>query len=149
MREESAFDPNAVSPADAFGLMQLIVPTARELGRRAGLPWSPSALKRPSVNVALGCRALASFASRFEANPLLTIPAYNAGPSRAKRWLEERPLEDFDVWIELIPFQETRRYTKRVLSSRAAYGFLYEEGDAASRALLPLKVDTRHTAGLR
>lgn len=137
MREESAFDPGAVSPANAYGLMQLIVPTAQMIGRSANLPSSPAALKRPSINVALGARMLQRLASNFAQNPLLSIPAYNAGPGRARRWIRERPSAEFDLWVELIPYPETRRYTKRVLSSRAVYAYLYEPEQARSRLVLP------------
>ncbi len=140
MREESVFDPSAVSAASAYGLMQLIVPTAKHAARGTHLPYSPAALKRPRVNVALGCRELSRLAGLFEENPLLVVPAYNAGPARARAWLKERPGLDFDVWVERIPFLETRRYTKRVLSSRAVYAFLYEQKAASSRLTLPRKV---------
>ncbi|HMJ11075.1 MAG TPA: transglycosylase SLT domain-containing protein, partial [Polyangiaceae bacterium] len=140
MREESAFDPEAESPADAHGLMQLIVPTAREFARPLGLPYDPRSLKRPYVNVALGCRVLGKLTTRFPKNPLLAIPAYNAGPGRPVRWLKERPHVDFDVWVELIPFNETRRYTKRVLASRAAYAYLYEHETADLAMSLPSKL---------
>jgi soluble lytic murein transglycosylase len=96
------------------------------------------ALTRPSVNIALGTAVLSNYGSVFPDDPLLAIPSYNAGPGRPKRWLKERPGLDFDVWVELIPFTETRRYTKRVLSSRAAYTFLYENQDPASLRL-PLR----------
>jgi soluble lytic murein transglycosylase len=138
MREESAFDPQVVSSANAYGLMQLIEPTARLLGKSANLPSHPEALKRPRINVALGCRMLSNLALNFSQNPLLAIPAYNAGPGRARRWIRERPRAEFDLWVELIPYSETRRYTKRVLSSRAVYAFLYERPSARSRLLLPL-----------
>ncbi|HSC88937.1 MAG TPA: lytic transglycosylase domain-containing protein, partial [Polyangiaceae bacterium] len=131
---------NAESPAAAYGLMQLIVPTARTIGQKAGLPYSPAALKRPSVNIALGSRVLSSLSKQFPDNPWLAIPGYNAGPGRPKRWLRERPDVDFDVWVELIPFRETRRYTKRVLSSRAAYAFLYERENAEPALLLPRRL---------
>jgi soluble lytic murein transglycosylase len=140
MREESAFDPDAESPADAFGLMQLIVPTAKTMARPLGLPFDRNALKRPSVNVALGASVLAKYASAFPENPLLTIAAYNAGPLNPRRWLRERPTADFDIWVELIPYVETRRYMKRVLSSRAAYAFLYKREDFEGFATLPAKV---------
>jgi len=141
MREESAFDPDAESPADAYGLMQLIVPTAKSMARPLGLPSDPSSLKRPSVNVALGSSVLKQYASAFPENALLAIPAYNAGPGNPKRWLRERPHADFDLWVELIPFLETRRYTKRVLASRAAYAFLYQRDEFEQYALLPSKVE--------
>ena len=88
----------------------------------------------------MGCRALAEFSARFTDNPLLAIPAYNAGPGRPARWVKEHPTSEFDLWVELVPFPETRRYTKRVLSSRAVYAFLYENEAADSRLLLPMRV---------
>ncbi len=140
MREESAFDADAVSPADAHGLMQLIVPTARLYARPAGLPFDSRSLKRPAVNIALGCRALASLRQEFTTNPVLAIPGYNAGPGRPRRWLRELPRLDFDIWVELIPFRETRRYTKRVLASRAAYAYLYDREIADEVMALPLRL---------
>lgn len=126
MREESGFDPRAKSPANAFGLMQLIEPTARHFGKELNLPVSTRALLNPRVNIALGARTLASYSERFPENRLLGIPSYNAGPGRPKRWLKELPSQDFDLWVELIPFRETRRYTKRVLASYGVYTFLYQ-----------------------
>ena len=143
MREESAFDPDAESVADAYGLMQLILPTAKTMARPLGLPSDRASLKRPSVNVALGSSVLAKYAAAFPENALLAIPAYNAGPNNPKRWLRERPNADFDIWVELIPFVETRRYIKRVLSSRAAYAFLYQREEFESFANLPGKVQTQ------
>ena len=141
MREESAFDAGAVSPAEAHGLMQLIVPTARLYARPAGLPFDSRSLKRPAVNVALGCRALASLSETFKTNPVLAIPGYNAGPGRPRRWLRELPRLDFDVWVELIPIRETRRYTKRVLASRAAYAYLYDREVADEVMALPIRLE--------
>jgi soluble lytic murein transglycosylase len=140
MREESAFDPEAESVADAVGLMQLVVPTARLAAKGTTMPHDRRALKRPSVNVELGCRMLARFEADFPENPLLAIPAYNAGPNRVRDWLRDRPSTDFDVWVELIPFLETRRYVKRVLASRAAYAFLDDPSHAAAALELPQKV---------
>jgi soluble lytic murein transglycosylase len=126
MREESAFDAGAVSPANAYGLMQIISPTARRYGKEAGLPYDRRALTTPLVSIALGSRVLSSYMGTFfPDNPLLVIPGYNAGPGRPKQWAKDWPSVDFDVWVELIPYRETRRYTKRVLASRAAYSFLY------------------------
>ena len=137
MREESAFDPQAVSAANAYGLMQLIVPTAAHVAKAAKLPSGPQALLRPHINIALGCRELARLCGMFTQNPLLAVPAYNAGPGRASRWLKDRPTLDFDLWVERIPFLETRRYTKRVLSSRAVYAYLYDREHAAAQLTLP------------
>jgi soluble lytic murein transglycosylase len=141
MREESAFDPEAQSPARAYGLMQLIVPTAKQYAKRLGLPYEAPALRRPAINVALGSNVLRDLTERFDRNPLLAIPGYNAGPGRPARWLRERPSMDFDVWVELIPLTETRRYTKRVLASRAAYAYLYHSEAAEQALLLPLRLE--------
>lgn len=142
MREESGFDPSAVSPADAYGLMQLIVPTAKLIAKPTGLPSDPASLKQPSVNIALGTRGLSELTQKtFSENPLLAIPGYNAGPGRPRRWLRERPRAELDLWVELIPISETRRYTKRVLASRAAYAYLYEKERAADSLALPVRLD--------
>ncbi len=140
MREESAFKPRAVSHAGAIGLMQLIVPTARSVAKGMGIAASETTLKRPEVNIALGTRFLHSLQARFDYNPLLAIPGYNAGPGAPARWVDERPAADFDLWVERIPYTETRRYTKRVIQSMAAYSMLYGRGMADRLMLLPLTV---------
>jgi soluble lytic murein transglycosylase len=140
MREESAFDPEAVSPAGAHGLMQLIVPTAKHVAKGIGLSCDESSLHRPATNVALGCRFLADLRSKFPANPSLAIPAYNAGPGAPARWVAARTRDEFDLWVEQIPYEETRRYTKRVLTSSAAYAFLYEPDQLKNLLSLPRSV---------
>ncbi len=140
MREESAFDPQAASIANAYGLMQLIVGTAKLSARGTSLPYDRQSLMRPAVNIALGTRALAQLRKKFTDNPLIGIAAYNAGPGNAKKWLADRPSADFDLWVELIPFIETRRYIKRVLASRATYAFIYSGVPEAGTLTLPLKV---------
>lgn len=145
MREESAFDASAVSSANAFGLMQVISPTAQHYGKQAGVPTDRRALTTPEISIAIGSRVLASYRDRFfPDDPLLTIPGYNAGPGRPMRWVKDWPSVDFDVWVELIPFRETRRYTKRVLASRASYGFLYyRSADGQSTGVDPLLLPRR------
>jgi soluble lytic murein transglycosylase len=143
MREESAFDPEAVSPANAYGLMQVISPTARRFGKELGLPYDRRALTTPRVNIALGIRVLANYQSYFPGDPLLVIPGYNAGPGKPKRWAKDLPSADFDLWVELIPYRETRRYTKRVLASRGAYAFLYYQPSDPSATSDPLRLPRR------
>jgi len=140
MREESAFDPDAESPADAYGLMQLILPTARIAGKALGLPHDRISLKRPSVNIPLGARVLGKYTQQFPEDPLLAIAAYNAGPGAAKRWLKDRSGASFDLWVELIPYVETRRYIKRVLGSAAVYSIVYEEAEQSAALTLPKAV---------
>jgi len=141
MREESVFDPEAKSPANAFGLMQLIVPTAKMVAEPQGLPFGAQALLKPALNIRLGTAFLAKLNAEFSENPLLAIPSYNAGSSRSRKWLAAKPGVDFDVWVELIPFYETRRYTKRVLASRATYAWLYQKSVAEETLSLPLRLN--------
>ncbi len=140
MREESAFDPDAESAADAYGLMQLILPTARIAGKALGLPHDRVSLKRPSVNIPLGARVLGKYTLQFSQDPLLAIAAYNAGPGAAQRWRKDRPGSSFDLWVELIPYVETRRYIKRVLGSAAVYAVVYDEAGQGAALVLPATV---------
>lgn len=137
MREESAFAPRVVSSANAYGLMQLIVPTAKQMAGPLGLPHDAESLKEPATNIALGTRFLANLRRRFPDNPALAIPGYNAGPGAPERWLRERPTDPFDLWVERIPYRETRLYTKRVLTSLVAYEVLYGVGFEAEAFRLP------------
>jgi soluble lytic murein transglycosylase len=125
MREESSFVADAKSPADAYGLMQLIVPTARGVARGTGLGHDETALKRPEVSIALGAKLLAGLRASYPANRALAILAYNGGGTAVGRWLTARPDDEFDLWVEQVPYEETRGYVKRVLASEAAYAFLY------------------------
>ncbi|MBK9261813.1 MAG: lytic transglycosylase domain-containing protein [Polyangiaceae bacterium] len=138
MREESAFDPRVVSSANAVGLMQLIVPTAKRMAKPLRLPGDAQSLKRPEINIALGCRYLSVLRNMFPDNPLLAIPGYNAGGGKPKDWIAERPNEDFDLWVEQIPYEETRNYTKRVMTSLAAYEVLYGNGSPGEALAAPL-----------
>lgn len=141
MREESTFVPDIVSSAKAYGLMQVIEPTARGIGKKFNLPYSVSSLKQPRYNIAIGSAVLSELSQRFSKNPVLAIPGYNAGPGRPGRWLSERPNIDFDLWVELIPYRETRRYTKRVLASRAAYAFTYYRETSDVALVLPKRLN--------
>ena len=116
--------------------MQLIVPTAKLYAKPIGLALRRRARSSsPRSTSRSGSRGLAELQKTFSSTPLLAIPGYNAGPNRPRRWARERPHADFDFWVELIPISETRRYTKRVLASRAAYAYLYDK-DTAPRPWL-------------
>ena len=146
MREESAFGPRALSSAGARGLMQLMPATAKQVAKPLGLPSSDSALQRPEINVALGAHLLASLMRKFPHAPLLAIPSYNAGPGATKRWLRARPEAEFDVFVERVPYEETRNYTKRVIGSLAAYATLYGDGMREPLLMLPDRVTTESDA---
>jgi soluble lytic murein transglycosylase len=123
LRQESAFDPGAVSHAGALGLMQLMPATAHAMARALDLPVAGrSALLVPETNIALGSGYLARMKDRYGQHPALAAAAYNAGPGRVDAWLPARPM-DADVWIATIPFRETRGYVRRVLAYRLIYAW--------------------------
>ena len=121
-RSESLFMPDVRSKAGAIGLMQLMPATGREVARGIRLPYSGlNTLTNPESNIRLGTSYLGQMAERFGGNPVLATAAYNAGPHRVDRWLPESGTLDARVWIENIPFNETRKYVKRVLSAQAIF----------------------------
>ncbi len=137
MREESSFVPEAKSPANAYGLMQLIVPTAKWVASGTGLACDEAALKRPDVSIALGVKLLAKLRADHS-HPALAIGAYNGGAGAVARWVAAKATHDFDLFVELIPYDETRNYVKRVLSSQAAYAYLYDRTSLSEPLGLPL-----------
>ncbi len=139
MREESAFIPDVRSPSNAHGLMQLLPSTAREVARGTSFASDETALHVPRVSIALGAKLLAGLRASFADNPSLAIPSYNAGAGAVRSWLRARPTADFDVWVEQIPFEETRGYIKRVLSSELVYATLYAPDAAAEVLALPAR----------
>ena len=121
MREESAFDPDALSPAGAMGLMQLMPDTGRAMAKAAGITaFDLAELFDPGTNVRFGARYLAELGEIFDWNLAKTVAAYNAGPNAVKRWAASGPHEA-DEFIESIPYRETRAYTKRVIESYGNY----------------------------
>ncbi len=124
-REESAFLPKALSVANARGLMQVVPTTGAGVARNLGIKLKADSLYDPSINTRVGARFLAGVLRKFAAAPPLAFAAYNAGPGAPQKWLEERPGWDFDLWVENIPYTETRNYVKRVLSSVFVYQVLY------------------------
>jgi len=124
IRQESLFRADAASGAGAIGLMQLLPETARLTARRAGLPEPTRAqLIKPAVNIPLGSEFLASLVQRFEGETALAAAGYNAGPNAARRWRPAAPM-DLDVWVENIPFNETRAYVQRVAWHALVFAWL-------------------------
>lgn len=124
-RQESAFTHDAKSPAGAVGLMQLLPTTAKETARKNGLSFSPTDLITPEKNIALGSRYLNHLLDVFDGNRILAAAAYNAGPGRVKKWLNKEPNAQlpYDVWIETIPYKETRGYVQNVLAYSVIYAY--------------------------
>ena len=124
VREESAFDPIMESFANAIGLTQMILPTANRFGKGLGFDISRETLRDPEKNVAVGSRWLGFLWSAFQKDIGLVTAGYNSGEGALWRWLCERGKWDFDEFGEAIPFDETRSYSKRVMSSYFAYAYL-------------------------
>ncbi len=117
-RQESAFAADVTSPAGARGLMQLMPATAKEVARRHKIPYDNiKQLFDPSKNIALGSHYYKDMMLRFSNNRILATASYNAGPHRVDRWRKKTGAKlAYDVWIEMIPFSETRRYVQNVLT---------------------------------
>lgn len=126
-RRESSFMSDANSSAGAKGLMQIMPGTAKQLARKKV---SNRYLLNAQNNIKLGTKYLRKLLDRHDGNQILATAAYNAGPSRVKSWLKNVESLPADVWIETIPFKETREYVKSVL----AYQQIYQQkvGQAAS-----------------
>ena len=121
-RQESAFHLSARSTASARGLMQLLPSTARIVADRIGVPRpNNSHLSDPHVNVRLGSHYLAQLMARYDGNRALATAAYNAGEGRVARWLKNADGLPITVWIETIPFRETRDYVKAVIAFDCVY----------------------------
>lgn len=126
MRQESAFNPAAVSRAGARGLLQLMPATAREVATRLGLTKpTQEQLHEPQFNIVLGTDYFTTALRRFGGNTVLALAGYNAGPGRASRWRQQWPDLPMDELIEQIPIQETRLYVKFILRNLMLYELLY------------------------
>jgi len=122
-RQESAFMDDARSGVGASGLMQLMPATAKETARKFSIPLaSPQQVLDPDKNIQLGAAYLSQVHSQFNGNRVLASAAYNAGPGRVRQWLKGANHLAFDVWVESIPFDETRQYVQNVLSYSVIYG---------------------------
>ncbi|KQW84452.1 lytic transglycosylase domain-containing protein [Ensifer sp. Root127] len=127
-RQESAFNPAAVSTANARGLLQLLPGTAKGVASRYGLAYSKERLTSDAgYNATLGAHYLGEQINSFGGSYILTFIAYNAGPRRVPDWLSRygdprgKPIDEVVDWIERIPFQETRNYVQRVMENYQVY----------------------------
>ena len=121
-RSESLFMRDVRSHAGAIGLMQLMPATGRQVARQIKLAYSGlDTLTDPNHNIRLGTTYLGSMAARYDGNHVLATAAYNAGPHRVDRWLPQSGVVDARVWIENIPFNETRKYVRRVMAAETIF----------------------------
>jgi len=123
IRQESAFIQDAKSHAGAMGLMQLMPKTAQQMARALSIKIRRSDLLIARTNVKLGINYLKYVKDKFKGNSVLATAAYNAGGHRVNRWLPKEGNLSADIWVEKVPFNETRNYLKRVLT----YTIIYEQ----------------------
>jgi soluble lytic murein transglycosylase len=122
IREESQYDVKAVSRVGAIGLMQVMPATANNVAQRVGLP----AVRREDLfdqetNIRIGVRYVEQLMEQFSGNVVYTIASYNAGPLAVGNWIAQNRGQGQDEFVELIPYQETRQYVKRVLRAYREY----------------------------
>lgn len=134
IRQESVFRDDVVSPAGALGLMQVMPATARLIARMIKLSYQNNKqLFQEDKNIALGSAYLGDLAKRFHRHPILMAAAYNAGPRQVKSWVDNEPNQDIDIWIETLPWPETRNYVKNVVAYYMVYQYrLYHRADLSS-----------------
>ena len=127
IREESFFRADSLSPAKAYGLMQLLHGTAREIARGSNLKVKASDLYDPEINIRLGLNHLKMLLDKYDGRLYLALAAYNAGTARVNQWLADFPNADEEEFIEMIPFSETRNYVKNILRNYFFYRYYYEK----------------------
>jgi soluble lytic murein transglycosylase len=125
VRQESTFDPEALSPAGARGLAQLMPGTARQTARGLDVAFAPNLITVPDLNLHLGAAHLAELLRRFSGRVEVALAAYNAGSRPTTRWLGRAEAADPDQFIELITYTQTRGYVRSVLRNRDLYRALY------------------------
>lgn len=128
-RRESSFYSHAASGKHAKGLMQLLPSTAKQMARKIGFRYPGNkGLFEPSVNVRLGSAYVRHLMRHYQHNRLLTAAAYNAGPTNVKKWVNDGKPLPFNIWVETLPYKETREYVQAILAYRLIYA-LRVQGD--------------------
>jgi soluble lytic murein transglycosylase len=132
IRQESRFQPQVESRSGAIGLCQLMPATAREVARRLGESYpSRSKLEDPTYNIELGAKYLSDLMRAFQGQPQLAVAAYNGGPGSVRSWLRRYGRIDPDMFVEKIPYAETRHYVKAVFENYWVYKRLHADSDPA------------------
>lgn len=123
---ESMFKKDSISRANAIGLMQIIPLTGQYVASLAGLrDFKPEMLMDPDINLGLGIKYLSTLNQQYSGNLVLMLAHYNAGPTNLNSWLSRKDPQEVDIFIENIPFNETREYIKKVISYYCYYSWLY------------------------
>jgi soluble lytic murein transglycosylase len=126
IRQESEFNPGAVSPAHAYGLMQLLASVGKANAKKEGLKTFQTAqLLNPEINLQLGTRNLKAVLDRFGEQPEYALAAYNAGDVPVRQWMGNGEYKDIAEFVESIPYTETREYVQAIMRNREMYRWLY------------------------
>lgn len=126
IRQESEFNPGAISRANALGLMQLLPAVGKAEAKRTGMKkFTPQSLLNPQVNLKLGTANLRQVLDRFNGTPEYALAAYNAGDVPIRNWMAENNYKDLPEFVESIPYTETRDYVQAILRNREMYRQLY------------------------
>ena len=137
MRKESGYDPHVRSYADAQGLLQMIPATTTRVAARLGLPYAAGDLYDPELNIRTGAWYIGNLLAKFKGQVPLGAGSFNSGPRPVMRWLDafgDRPIDEL---VELVAYEQTREYMKKVTENYARYVYLYT-GDVYRQ---PLTVD--------
>ena len=127
IKAESNFKPDAKSIADAYGLMQLREPTAKEVAEQLKIEYSLEILYDPEINIKLGTKYFSNLLKLYNGNINLSIIAYNAGQTNVKKWIENETIKPDGSDIENVPFKETNMYIRKILRDYRIYKNLWEE----------------------
>jgi soluble lytic murein transglycosylase len=139
MRQESAFSPEVVSPAQAVGLLQLLPSTAKSIAERTHTPFEEGSLTQPAVNITLGAQYMAFLSEIWHGNLALLAASYNAGPKAVSRWLRGSGVRELDLFVAQIPYGETRAYVGRVMGNFARYAYLTGGDGAVPTVQIPIE----------
>jgi soluble lytic murein transglycosylase len=138
IRQESMLDPNAMSAVGARGLMQIMPETGKEIAGELNTPWqAANSLFVPDINIRYGTYYFKRLLDKFDGHFALATAAYNAGPNRVNKWLPTDRSMPTDVWVETIPFKETRKYVSAVLAYTIIYQQRLQSNGLKMRELLP------------
>lgn len=139
IRQESGFREDVKSSVGALGLMQVMPSTAKVIAKTSRIAYSnPNDLYRSQKNINIGIAYLQQLTKRFRNHPVLIAAAYNAGPHQVVYWLRNHPPKEIDMWIETLPWQETRNYLKNVMAFYVVYQYRLNQKPDLRMILQPL-----------
>jgi soluble lytic murein transglycosylase len=144
IRQESEFNPSAISKANAYGLMQLLPSVGRQMAKEEGLgSIEPRQLLDPLLNIRLGTRYLRETMEKFGRVPEYALAAYNAGDNRVTDWQAAGPYHGIDEFVESIPFTETREYVQGILRNQDIYKGIDQYAQSMQKAQADARADVQ------